>query len=233
MWIFLFSGFILGLGSSLHCAGMCGPLVLTMPFQRPDGAIQIRAVLEYHLGKTLSYALFGGIFGFFGMGLKLVGFQQWFSVIFGILLLLFLIGPKINSHAKDWKNKLMIVWSKYISLLFKINNRKTFILLGMSNGLIPCGVVYVALAASVMGYSPGLSMAFMAFFGFGTIPILTLIIGGSKLFKPKRFFSYTKLGQVATLLLALLFILRGLNLDIPFLSPKLADNHHIECCKRH
>ncbi|MBK7232481.1 MAG: sulfite exporter TauE/SafE family protein [Saprospiraceae bacterium] len=232
MVAFLISGLLLGLGSSFHCAGMCGPLVLTMPFYTADGSLRIQSVVEYHFGKAMMYAILGGFFGVFGMGIKLAGFQQWFSIVFGVAIILFVLGPLWFVRIRKFKEFIVSIWIKFIFNISLVGGNKTYFLLGFSNGIIPCGIVYVALAASVLAYSASLGALFMFLFGIGTIPVLSLIISGRHLIKSKLNFSFTKISQWMTLGLAILFILRGLNLDIPFISPKIAENHKLECCKR-
>jgi len=232
MLTFLISGLLLGLGSSFHCAGMCGPLVLTMPFYSKDGSVKIRSVVEYHFGKTFMYAVLGGVFGIFGMGIKLAGFQQWFSIIFGIVIFIFILGPLWSESIRVYKDSIVVFWIKLITKISILAGNKTYFLLGMSNGIIPCGIVYIALSASVLAYSAGFGALFMLLFGIGTIPVLSIVITGRHLMKRKLKFSFSKISQVATMILAILFILRGLNLDISYLSPKVAEDHKLECCKR-
>jgi len=95
MFVFLLSALSLGLGSSLHCMGMCGPLVMAMPFQGSNGEVSISRLVLYHLGKTFSYASLGFVLGSFGMGFKLLGYQQSFSLIFGAFICFITLAPYI------------------------------------------------------------------------------------------------------------------------------------------
>jgi sulfite exporter TauE/SafE len=233
MWEFLLSGLLLGLASSLHCAGMCGPLVLSMPFYSSDGHLSWRSMFEYHIGKTLMYTALGALFGVFGMGIKISGFQQVFSISFGILLLIILFGSKLHPKIGQMIQKLELYYNGFIGKVMKLGSGGAFIVLGLTNGIIPCGMVYVALGASVLAYSVGYGALFMALFGLGTLPVLTSIIAGRTLIRKKFSTSFIKIKNVTLLILALLFILRGMNLGIPYLSPQIGNDDKLECCKKH
>lgn len=233
MWEFLISGLLLGLASSLHCAGMCGPLVISMPFYNADGQLSWKSVVEYHFGKTLMYATLGAVFGVFGMGIRISGFQQIFSIAFGIILLLIVLGPRFSPVIKTVVHKLEAWYSSMVSKVLTFKKGGAFVVLGLTNGIIPCGMVYVALGASVMAYSITYGALFMACFGLGTLPILTSIIAGRTFLSRSLSANFGKLKNAAVILLALLFILRGMNLGIPYLSPKMGEDHKLECCKKH
>lgn len=231
MITFYLSGLFLGLGSSLHCAGMCGPLVLSMPFSDRHGRPSINNVVLYHMGKTISYTILGALFGIFGMGLKIAGSQQFFSIGFGLLILILVIGPKINNTINNYLRKIENRWSHAMIRLSNAARGRTLLILGLSNGFIPCGIIYIALAASVMTYNALDGAIFMALFGIGTIPILSFIILGQKMIREKIKFKMPNISMWLSIILASLFILRGLGLNIPYISPAINKDQKLECCK--
>jgi sulfite exporter TauE/SafE len=94
--------------------------------------------------------------------------------------------------------------------------------LGMANGLLPCGMVYLAIAGALSATEFTNSVLFMSFFGFGTIPAM-FILGfvGMKVNVLTRQ-NIRKLMPYVAVSMAVILILRGLNLGIPFISPVLA-----------
>lgn len=232
MLVFLLSALTLGLGSSLHCMGMCGPLVMAMPFQDSNGEVAISRLVLYHLGKTLSYASLGFILGSFGMGFKLIGYQQSFSIFFGAFILLITIAPYIFKEVIRYQNGLLLRISNVTSTFMSRLSPNSIFYLGVANGLIPCGIVYIALAASVLLYSSWKASLFMMVFGIGTIPSLTVIIYSKKLISGNWGNKFKKLTLILSVTLSFLFMLRGMNLGIPYLSPKLDDKSTLNCCHK-
>src|SRR6266498_4746620 len=90
-WPLIIAGFTLGAISSLHCVGMCGPLSLALPIQYLFKAQRIIAILLYQIGRVVTYSTLGLIFGLAGRRMYVAGFQQWFSIGMGILILFLLI----------------------------------------------------------------------------------------------------------------------------------------------
>jgi uncharacterized protein len=212
------SGLILGLAGSLHCVGMCGPLMLLLPsHQSWRQTVSSQGV--YHLGKTLTYVLMGLIIGFVFIWVDIRRFEQQFSLILGFLFLLLWMyefwGNKRGSYSplQNWVQR---------AFGNTIQKKATWgwFLGGMLNGLLPCGLVYGALMASLGTGSQEGTIFFMLGFGMGTSPALLGISLGksivSKSFLPKL----KNTLPYWLLLMALLFFLRGANLGIPFVSPK-------------
>jgi uncharacterized protein len=72
----ILSAFALGILGSLHCIGMCGPLVMSMPFQKARGGKIVIASILYHIGKAITYSLFGLLAGTIGKGFVFFKWQQ-------------------------------------------------------------------------------------------------------------------------------------------------------------
>ncbi len=215
---------VLGFAGSLHCVGMCGPIALSVPLSAGGKASRTAGILLYFLGKTITYAALGMLFGLAGQQLVLAGFQQTLSLILGATMLLFAVitifRPAVfhsNALTIYISNKLSPVMGAFIG---KPGFSSTF-LLGMVNGLLPCGLVYVALSAAVATGSVIKAGAFMMVFGVATIPLmLSLVLFTSQLSAQYRS-KVRKWLPVFTAAVAVLLILRGLDLGIPYVSPHL------------
>lgn len=222
----IWTGFVIGFLGSFHCIGMCGPIALALPiFHESYVKLLIGRVL-YNLGRIVTYTLFGALFGLFGKSLELAGLQQNVSITIGIIMLVVILMPR------KYKNRLTDFYlyrfiSNFIKTSFsKLTQKKSnysLFIIGVINGFLPCGFVYVALAGAVSTGSIYSGSAFMALFGFGTFPIMLVASLAGKYISLGLRSKINKLIPVLALILAVIFILRGLNLGIPYLSPKL--NH--------
>jgi len=212
----------LGLAGSLHCLGMCGPLALALPANR-DASRARRALgrLLYNLGRTVTYTVFGLFAGALGRVLHLAGWQQAVSITFGLLLLATVFLS--SRHVPD--RILRAVYRPVQRLLGRILNRGSLSGLfqtGLLNGLLPCGLVYTALAAAALQHTPAAGALYMTFFGLGTIPLMfALSLGGLGLRSPRFRPVLDRVIPAVTCTVAILLILRGMSLGIPFVSPDL------------
>jgi uncharacterized protein len=219
------AGMLLGLVGSFHCVGMCGPLALALPVHHLQRAQQATAIILYNIGRVITYSLIGGLFGWAGRSIYIAGFQQWFSITMGIVILMltalnyFLSSPL----SPKWLRSFHYSIQGLMGRLLKSPREYHYLLLGMANGLLPCGMVYLAIAATLSTSSVSESILFMASFGAGTLPaMLALSFFGVHIKlsirqQLKKAMPYFVAGM------AVLLILRGLNLGIPFVSPVLAD----------
>jgi sulfite exporter TauE/SafE len=172
----LYTAFTFGLLGSLHCVGMCGPLALAMPFgQKRDRLLR---VLVYNGGRILTYTALGALMGLLGQGIFLVGLQSWLTLALGVLLIaagLFSIQLEFNL----WSLPVLSRWylqlkSAFARLISKTGYQALFGL-GLLNGLLPCGLVYLALAGALTtaGWQSGVSYMFA--FGVGTLPLMLAV----------------------------------------------------------
>lgn len=213
----LWTGFILGLVGSLHCAGMCGPLALAVPTVGSTRGSFLASRLTYNAGRIATYAVLGAAFGLAGESLRLAGVQQWLSIGMGSLLLAGLLFASVSMKAPAAK---MVgrIKSTFASLL-RVRTFPALFALGATNGLLPCGLVYVAAAAAAATGHLVTAVLFMAAFGLGTTPMMIglPLLGRSATFR----FRYQKLVPVSVFLVGTLLILRGMALGIPYISPVL------------
>jgi uncharacterized protein len=224
IWPVIISGFTLGAVGSLHCVGMCGPLSLALPVTHLSKAKKFFSLLLYQLGRIITYSLIGLLFGLAGRRIYISGYQQWFSIGMGVLVLSFALLYYLRKKTVHLKllNRFYYSVQKLISRLLKsINGPLSFLLMGMANGLLPCGMVYIALAATLSFTDVWQSVSFMATFGVGTLPAMMLVAYAGQLVKIEVRQLLRRAIPFFVVTMGLLLILRGLNLGIPFISPEL------------
>lgn len=224
LWAVIISGLTLGAAGSLHCVGMCGPLSLALPVRHLSTVKQFFYILSYQLGRILTYSVIGLIFGLAGRRIYISGYQQWFSIGMGILVLVFAVLYFLQSKSVHlpFFNRFYLKISQLISKVLKsAKGPGGFFTLGMANGLLPCGLVYVAVAATLSFQTVTDSILFMASFGAGTLPAMMIVGMAGKLLHPEARMLMRKAVPVFVTLMGVVLILRGLNLGIPYISPIL------------
>ncbi len=217
----LYTALGFGLLTSFHCIGMCGPIALALPLNKKNWGTRIFSALWYNVGRTITYASMGAIFGLIGAGFSMAGFQKWISIIMGIFMISTVIFPKINRalYKGSSDSKLMKGVKNQIGKYFQQANYKSLFITGLLNGLLPCGMVYMALAGAIAVGSVDGSILYMTLFGLGTIPMMLMIsiIGNFATLKLRRYIN--KIIPVIVVVIGVLFILRGMELGIKFISP--------------
>lgn len=231
--LLLGTAIVFGLLGSLHCLGMCAPLIWAVPQQEKAKSLWWRNRILYNTGRGLTYALLGALFGLLGESLSLAGWQQKISIGTGILILLFLLSAKgvvpNQFQFKPLKRLLSIVRKKIGSMLQRGGASAQF-KLGLFNGLLPCGLVYMALLASIsMGSILGGAL-YMFVFGLGTFPMMlgAAYFGHAMKGLKPNFFS--RLVPAFVAVIAILLIIRGLGLGVPFLSPASVGEVEMTLC---
>ena len=218
----LISAFILGLLGSFHCVGMCGPIAFMLPVDRNNTYKKVTQISLYHIGRLLSYSIMGLVFGLIGKGLNLFGFQQQLSIIIGVVMIIVILIPYKTFNKYNVSKPIYKVISKVKSGLGSALKKKTpdtFLTIGFLNGFLPCGLVYMAIFGAIAGGNAAEGSLYMAFFGLGTIPLMTTAIYFSNFLKGAMRQKIQKAIPVFVVLIGVLFILRGLGLGIPYLSP--------------
>lgn len=218
----LFSAFILGLLGSLHCVGMCGPIAFMLPVDRSNSFKKVSQIAIYHFGRLLSYSLIGLVFGLLGKSFYLFGIQQQLSIIIGILMIIIVVLPHKVIGKYNLSKPLYRIISKVKSSLGKALKKKTadtFLTIGFLNGFLPCGLVYMAVFGSIATGSLLEGSLYMILFGLGTIPLMTTAIYLGKFLNSTIKQRIQKAIPVFVVIIGVLFILRGLGLGIPYVSP--------------
>lgn len=216
------AAFMTGLIGSLHCIGMCGPIAVALPLGNKSWFHKFFGSLVYNSGRILSYAILGIVFGLLGQGIEMAGLQKWASILLGIALILSVIFPvlfkgtdKIDRFFYKYAGKLIGKFRK----LFSISSLPSLWTIGFLNGFLPCGLVYVAIAGAINTNNILNGAFYMIIFGLGTIPIMATIpiVGNLVGTNIRKKFKGVISGFI--IVLGILFILRGLSLGIPYISP--------------
>lgn len=218
----LVSALILGLLGSLHCVGMCGPIAFMLPVDRTNSFKKVTQISIYHFGRLLAYSIIGLVFGLLGKSFYIFGVQQQLSIIIGILMIVIVIFPHKVIGKYNLSQPLFRLISKVKSSLGKALKKKTadtFLTIGFLNGFLPCGLVYMAVFGAVATGSLLEGSLYMLLFGLGTIPLMTTAIYLGKFLNSTIKQRIQKAIPVFVVVIGLLFILRGLGLGIPYLSP--------------
>lgn len=230
----LVAGFLMGLMGSLHCIGMCGPLALGVIGLQSNPKKKLQTALEYNFGRAVSYTVMGAILGLIGTQISMVGFQQYLSIACGVLILILFLLPYVSKNKvgilQSWNQKIQSLlnaqFSKKQSPFFHFE-------LGLINAWLPCGLVYLALAAALASGNFVASCTIMFLFGLGTIPLMiSLQLLGNYINIQWRQ-KLSKAIPVFILLSSSLLILRGMNLGIPIISPVVETSGTCikHCCK--
>ena len=208
--------FMIGLMGSVHCIGMCGPLAFAVPSAKGGAHLVLDKIL-YQLGRIVSYSVLGLVMGLLGRQIWLSGFQQGISIISGVLILFAALNRIFRFSAAARNSFLLVPFNKLFG--YALKHRANHLIIGMINGLLPCGFVYLALAGAVNTGDVQHAAAYMFWFGVGTTPLMlmaTIGIGmSSSLVRNK----INRAIPYLMIVLGCWFILRGMDLNIKYLSP--------------
>ncbi len=226
----ILAGLALGIAGSMHCVGMCGPLALLLPTNQRFPGAYVSNIL-YQFGRVITYVLLGAFFGGIMEWLDIRKFEQWISLSIGIVFLLIWANEFFNKSSNflgfisTWVNQ------KFASTL-STGGAFKWLIAGMLNGLLPCGLVYGALLGSLGMGSWINGILFMFGFGLATMPALLAVTFTKHLINSRVKLNLQKLMPFWLLVMGILFVLRGANLGIPFLSPKFSNQIHAtsSCC---
>ena len=237
----IYTAFILGLLGSLHCLGMCGPIAFMLPIGSAKGVKKLSFISLYHIGRIAAYSLLGAVFGVLGKGLALFGMQQKISIGIGLLMIVSILLPWWFKNREGSKNIVVKTYHKWIFKVqsslgkaLKKSSPDTFLSIGFLNGFLPCGLVSMALLGAIAtGSGQAIQGSlYMVFFGLGTVPMMSAALYASQKLKGFQRQKIKKLIPFFVVIIGFLFILRGLGLGIPYLSPKtntVAGHNTIEC----
>jgi uncharacterized protein len=220
---------LIGLLGSLHCVGMCGPIAISIPF---SGENKIAGMLSYNIGRVITYGLMGIVVWLFGEAIPFGTFQRPLTIAIGVVLLLAVFLPKLKNVG--FLGRYYVQFNSWVigKMKQRISMQSTLskFIFGMLNGMLPCGMVFIALSFSLLSDAPPL---FMLLFGLGTVPSMFLLPFIAN-YKPAIRQKISGAFPYLMVVFGLLFILRGMNLDIPYISPKYSDNNTevASCCSK-
>lgn len=226
----------LGLLGSFHCIGMCGPIALALPVHQYSPLKKYLGIFLYNLGRVITYTFLGLIFGLLGQSFFLGGFQQVLSIIIGVLLLLSVILTNTKWFSS---NNFGFIYSFINSVKMQLGNLFNkkglhfLFFIGLMNGLLPCGLVYLGIAGAIASGHYIKGAEFMFYFGVGTVPIMYAVafLGQFITLKYRNHIRHAMPFVVS--IMAVMLIVRGLNLGIPYLSPEFEkESHKITCCEK-
>jgi sulfite exporter TauE/SafE len=205
--------FTLGLFGSLHCLGMCGPLALAAQGVQNDNThMGLLKAIIYNSGRAFSYILLGLIFGLVGSILAFTGYQKGISIFSGVILIglfAFSLKPDELLNKVPLFNKGYMFIQKNFGKWISRNELFSKLVLGVFNGFLPCGMVYIALAGALSLQNIWGSMGFMLFFALGTFPAMIGIMMAGKWFQNRWRFGLQKIYPIVSLGLGLYLVYRG------------------------
>lgn len=220
------SAFLMGLAGSFHCIGMCGPLAFSLPVSHHNKINRISAGFIYNAGRIFSYSLIGLLLGSFGDLVIAIKWQDRLSFILGTIILLYLIIPKRYLHFTSGKllSSPFTIIQRQLGKLIKVKKLRSLFFVGLLNGFLPCGLVYLALTSAMVSASSVNGAMFMLFFGLGTFPLMfgTVLIGNYLSQSLRARMQHAV--PIFLFFMAILLILRGMELGIPFISPGIDDD---------
>lgn len=232
---FYIAALSMGLLGSFHCIGMCGPIAVALPVKAESWFSKILGGSLYNMGRSVTYGLMGVIFGLVGKGFQLVGLQQITSIVIGILMILSVLFPLLfkNRQLLDrFTNRIVQELKSAFARLFSIKSNFSLFTIGILNGFLPCGLVYMAIAGAIVTGDVLEGTLYMVLFGLGTLPIMLSLTLTSQVISVNFRNTIKKIIPIFIIIIGLLFILRGMNLGIKYVSPKLAkaEEPKLECC---
>lgn len=219
----LYSALLFGLISSLHCIGMCGPIAMMLPVNRSNPAQKVLQIIIYHLGRISAYASLGLIFGLLGRGFYMAGIQQQLSIAVGILMIVIVVVPEREFMKYNFSKPVYRLLSKvknHLGNQFKRKSPDALFTIGLLNGFLPCGLVYAALFGAIAMQNLTLSISYMILYGIGTIPMMSAVVYLSNLISILVRNKLQKIIPIVAVFIGIMFIFRGLGLDIAYLSPR-------------
>ena len=228
----IYAAFIMGLIGSMHCLGMCGPIAFALPVRTNQVWLKVFKYLMYNAGRLFVYAILGLLAGTIGKGFALAGLQQALSIATGFVIILSVCTMLpvfrwsfLQSFSTRLKSRLAALFQRY----FKSTRWYSLIILGMLNGLLPCGMVYGALMGAAAAGSTISGSMFMVAFGLGTVPVMMSVSMAGSMMGTRFKQTFHTITPVLACLIGVLLIVRGLNLDIPYISPDMATGQIHRC----
>ena len=220
----IFAAFFIGFFGSLHCIGMCGPIAIALPVPNSSNLSFLTGRILYNLGRVITYSFLGAVLGLIGSKIALAGAQQIISIVLGVIIIIAVLLPqKYKNYFVQLPliQKLAQPLKKNIGILFSKGTFSAMFLIGILNGFLPCGLVYVALAGSIASGNSISGAAVMILFGLGTVPAMFAATVLGKFVNVGIRTKIRKAVPVLAILLGVIFVLRGMNLGIKYISPKI------------
>lgn len=233
----MIAGFVLGMAGSMHCAGMCGPLVAALPTPEHRSASFIVGRIAYSVGRVSTYAILGAVVGLGGSVLSMAIHGMTVSVVSGVLMTMLASAQLLlhwNVPVPAQVHRLLQPMRNRLATLMQHHSVAAMAGVGMLNGLLPCGLVTAALVGATGTGSPLNAAGFMTAFGIGTVPMMTALAVGLPLATARWKNRFRTAAPIVALLLGVAITIRGLGLGIPMLSPASPKQQNAaSCCTGH
>jgi len=220
----ILAAFLVGLVGSLHCIGMCGPIAIALPVPNSGNLSFLSGRILYNLGRVVTYSFLGAVLGLIGSKIALAGAQQVVSIILGVVVIVAVLLPQKSKNyfaQHPIIQKLAQPLKSNIGVLFGKGTFSAMFLIGILNGFLPCGLVYVALAGAIASGDAITGAAVMILFGLGTVPAMFAASIFGKFINIGIRTKIRKAVPALAIILGVIFVLRGMNLGIPYISPKI------------
>jgi len=230
----LLAGFMIGLAGTMHCAGMCGPIAMALPTGSSRGAHYVTGRLLYQIGRIGTYMILGTLAALGASAITISGYEGVVSITAGVLMIVSAVLQLLWHKSLLPAGPLLRLTAPVRSAMQRLLHQRSLLALlgiGAVNGLLPCGLVLSAIFGSAATTDPAQGAMFMAAFGLGTLPVMTAIsLGGGWITNHLK--GTARLAMpVLALLLGTVFVVRGMHLGIPLLSPKPpVAEHQAACC---
>ena len=212
----------LGFATGFHCIGMCGPIALSLGLTKSQAVNFHLQNLTYQFGRIVTYSLMGAVLGIVGKGFEMAGFQKYLTIAVGIMLIVMAV---FSFGGKDFASKIPFLSKFLFSVKMNLGkflqkaDLKSRFFTGILNGFLPCGMVYMALTASLAAGGIWQGALFMALFGLGSFPFMFAVVFLGNMMTTAFRIKILKFVPVMMIVLGGIFILRGMELGIPYLSP--------------
>jgi uncharacterized protein len=209
----------IGFLGSIHCIGMCGPLAMGVSSFYPQSRwIQFSKMLSYNMGRIGTYAFLGLLLGIIGKALIMTEVQKFVSILSGVfLIVLFLLSldtEQFLSKFQGYKNYLKRYNQWFAQMMNQFKTVPPFIL-GAINGLLPCGLVYLAMLGAMTSGGIEQGVLFMSLFGLGTLPAMMItVLFGRELLNLSNL-RLRRLIPWLQMCLGIYLIYRGIVVDMP------------------
>jgi uncharacterized protein len=207
--------FVLGFSGSLHCLGMCGPLIMALPLHNKSMWYKLGSYMFYNLGRILAYVIIGLLVAFLGLQINMPVVQAALSLIMGIMFILSVLLPSFSLY-QGLNKRLSAIYFKNFNKLkigqFSKSMSPGFVVLGLANGFLPCGMVYAAMSMAFIGNTMGHALQYMLFFGLGTLPIMLVLPMAKQIIRLKVNTQLTGIYRVAMLFLGIMLVARSLTM---------------------
>jgi len=201
---------------------MCGPIAMMLPVDRNNPTKKVTQIFTYHIGRLTAYGTIGLIFGLVGKGFFMAGIQQNLSIFIGVAMIAVILIPDKTFAKYNFSKPVFVLISKMKATLgsqFRNKSYKSLFTIGLLNGFLPCGMVYVALFGAIAMQNAGFGVLYMVLFGLGTVPMMSSVIYINSYLTLSIRNKIQKVIPYVAVLIGVLFILRGLGLGIPYVSP--------------